>query len=661
MDFDPPSLSASSQLDAKFPDLAEINSLFDDYEITRLVGAGGMGVVFEALQSRLDRKVAIKILNVDRGDREEMSTRFEREAIALAALDHPNIVSVFDVGETAAAPSGVRYYFLVMEYVAEGSLQRILTDGRLSPFRALTITQQICDALQFAHDHEVVHRDVKPANILLDQTGNVKIADFGLAKFRAGGVGHMTLTDTNMSMGTPLYMAPEQLDETEDVDHRGDIFSLGVVLYQMLTGTTPQGAWDEPSTLQPDVDPRFDDVVTKAMRRNPADRYQQASDLKSDIESIADRRSSHRKWPTAMSWLLVSLAVIASGMGLIFHAQKSAIGRSPIGRPGNPPAAGDEPVRKLFGHTDVITKTFIFPEQPGRGLSASWDGTLRLWDFESGETLQMITANRRMIDFAVAGDEVLICKDNGNLSAYHLGDGERKRDYGTEAARVVMLPDGDRFLAYVGEKREIQEFRRLGVAPLRSWKLEGEKIGDLVALPDGSGFVTIGWGEAAIRLWSFENSESVLTFNGLEGYGGVGAVAVSSDGERIAAIPSGRTDGETIIWETAKGLIVNRFRGQGAAGAQSLYFHPEDERFLVSSSNGQTLRILDTSTEKELWRIWEPSSVATNTSISPDGTFAFGGAGYKVVQKLVKTGDYDLRLWRLPTVEQLLEMAGKGR
>src|SRR5262245_94069 len=178
-----------------------------------------------------------------------------------------------------------------MEYVDGTSLRNVIRHGQLDSRQALALVPQICDALQYAHDEGVVHRDIKPENILLDRKGRIKIADFGLAKLLGAAAEEEGLTGRRHVMGTPHYMAPEQLEKPKQVDHRADIYSLGVVFYEMLTGELPLGRFQPPSQ-KVQVDVRFDEVVLRALEKEPERRYQHASDLKSDLDQIprvADR------------------------------------------------------------------------------------------------------------------------------------------------------------------------------------------------------------------------------------------------------------------------------------------------------------------------------------------------------------------------------------
>jgi len=257
----------------------EVARCFPQLEILELLGSGGMGVVYKARQPQLDRFVALKVLPAGVAADPEFAERFAREARALAKLNHPNIVGIYDFGRTEGG-----YYFM-MEYVKGATLREMERAGRLSPAEALAIVPSICDALQYAHDEGVVHRDIKPENILLDDKGRVKIADFGLAKLLGKAATDLTLTQANVAMGTPRYMAPEQMEKPLSVDHRADIYSLGVVFYEMLTGELPMGRFAPPSR-KVHVDVRLDEVVLKTLEKEPARRYQHAEDIKTDVESL---------------------------------------------------------------------------------------------------------------------------------------------------------------------------------------------------------------------------------------------------------------------------------------------------------------------------------------------------------------------------------------
>ncbi|MGC1272065.1 MAG: serine/threonine-protein kinase [Planctomycetaceae bacterium] len=285
------------------PTIEELAVEFPHLEFLQLLGSGGMGAVYLAKQIRLDRRVAVKILPPDLADDGAFAERFLREARALARLGHPNIVGVYDFGQT---PGGL-FYFL-MEYIDGPTLRQVVVNRTAEPKQALEIVQQVCDALQFAHDKGVVHRDIKPENILLDGHGRVKIADFGLAKLlglaEPSSPAAGSLTGTRQAMGTPHYMAPEQIAGSRSVDHRADIYSLGVVFYELLTGELPVGRFAPPSK-KVQIDVRLDEVVLRSLEAEPAQRYQRASDVKTDVETISSvpPRRHGDPFPAAMRFV----------------------------------------------------------------------------------------------------------------------------------------------------------------------------------------------------------------------------------------------------------------------------------------------------------------------------------------------------------------------
>ena len=251
------------------------------YLVQAFLARGGMGAVYRGIQASLERPVAIKILPPQLRDADpSFAQRFKQEAKAMAQLNHPSIVSVYDFGEM---PDGTLYF--IMEFVDGIDVAQMVTrQGRLSSSHAMAITAHVCDALQYAHEHGVVHRDIKPANIMVGNDGRVKVADFGLAK--SSRVTQSSLTMTGHVMGTPHFLAPEALTLGSSVDHRADIYAVGVMLYQMLTGRLPKGIFEMPSLLVPGLDPRYDAIITAAMREDRSVRYQAILDMRRALDAI---------------------------------------------------------------------------------------------------------------------------------------------------------------------------------------------------------------------------------------------------------------------------------------------------------------------------------------------------------------------------------------
>lgn len=270
---------------------------FPQLEILEYLGRGGMGVVYKVRQKTLNRIVALKLLAPERIHDPRFAERFAREAQALAALNHPNIVTVHDFGQAGG------FYFLLMEFVDGVNLRQLLRARKFTPEEALAIVPPLCDALQFAHERGIVHRDIKPENLLLDKAGRVKIADFGIAKMLSATNGDSAASGgaresgTQSQLGTPGYSAPEQKTDPQRVDSRADIYSLGAVFYEMLTGELP-GRRIEPPSKKVQVDVRLDAVVLRALERTPELRWQTAQELRTQLETLAaDSPLSHSTKP----------------------------------------------------------------------------------------------------------------------------------------------------------------------------------------------------------------------------------------------------------------------------------------------------------------------------------------------------------------------------
>jgi len=309
---------------AEPPSPESVASAFPQLEILNLIGAGGMGAVFKARQPKLERFVALKVLPEELAVDPAFAERFGREARTLARLNHPNIVTVYDFGQSGGL------FYLLMEFVDGVNLRQAMQTGHFTPQQALTLVPKVCEALQFAHDEGILHRDIKPENILLDSKGRVKIADFGIAKLVGEPRPITKLTATGAAIGTPNYMAPEQIEHPEDVDQRADIYSLGVVFYEMLTGELPIGRFAPPSekTL---VDPRVDAVVFRALEREREKRYSNAGEVKTSVESITNTTSPGAVAPAPAEYEKPpgspgqALRAPAAGMGSAQRWSKKAV------------------------------------------------------------------------------------------------------------------------------------------------------------------------------------------------------------------------------------------------------------------------------------------------------------------------------------------------
>jgi eukaryotic-like serine/threonine-protein kinase len=282
-----------------------IDRLLSHYRITSKLGEGGMGVVYKALDTSLERPVALKVLPPDKVQNQELLQRFRREAKAASALNHPNLVTIYEIGEDAGV------HFMAMECVEGETLFQTLRRGRLSLAEAINYTSQIADAMAKAHAAGIVHRDLKPGNVMITPDGLVKVLDFGLARLQSiaqdttGPASTAFMTRAGTVMGTIAYMSPEQA-RGEEVDHRSDIFSLGVILFEMLAGTLPFAGATEmallhnlhfkpPSdlaALRPELSPQIVRIVGKALEKDPAQRYQSMKELRQELRQFQDQTSA---------------------------------------------------------------------------------------------------------------------------------------------------------------------------------------------------------------------------------------------------------------------------------------------------------------------------------------------------------------------------------
>ncbi len=315
----------SSPLKPPPPAVSEVAAAFPQWEVLELLGQGGMGAVYKVRQPSLDRLVALKVLPASLAEIPGFSERFAREAKLLARLNHPGIVTVHEFGQSGP------FFYLLMEYVEGVNLRQAMQAGKFSSPQALSVVQRICEALQFAHEEGVVHRDIKPENILLDAKGRVKLADFGIGKL----AGEMTRTAPNLTvsgaaLGTPQYMAPEQIERPQDVDHRADIYSLGVVLYELLTGELPLGRFAAPSE-KTDVHRGVDAVVLRALEKERERRQQSAAEMKTQVELAEQGRhlpapgKRSRKHVLAVVLFALSVLSFVASMLLAKHAQFASI------------------------------------------------------------------------------------------------------------------------------------------------------------------------------------------------------------------------------------------------------------------------------------------------------------------------------------------------
>ncbi|MCE9560927.1 MAG: serine/threonine protein kinase [Planctomycetes bacterium] len=453
--------------------------------------------MFRAQHESLGREVALKILHPGRASQAEFADRFRREGRVLAGLSHPRIPLVFDTG----CEAGV--YFLATEYVPGSSLREIMGSAPMPLPDAVRIVVQVCEALEYAHANGLVHRDIKPENVLVGPDGAVKLADFGIAKLASDGKPVTQLTETNALIGTRAYMAPEQLERGKEVDHRADLYSLGAVFYELLTGGLPLGVFAAPSQ-QSGVDQRADGVVMRALEKDPKRRYQTAAEFR--IASLALLEPEPRVRQLLTRRRLVSLSVGAAA----FAGGAWAIGKlssSPQPQPEPEPQPTPTGPRSLVHPAKVWSVAFA----PDNTLAtASEDKLVRFWNITSGEQTAAFEAFPR--------------GELGYLTVRFSPDGQ-----------TLATAGGDN-LVRIWDRETRQEKHVL--------RGHGREVYSVAFSPTDPIIVT-GGVDHIVRLWDTRTGKLIGPLPGPADL--VLSVAFSADGQRVAASVM---NGKVFVWNT---------------------------------------------------------------------------------------------------------------
>ncbi|GEM_PF-6508680 len=437
------------------------NEVIGGYQIERMLGRGGMGAVYLATQASLGRQVALKVLAPRYAQDPAFILRFSRESSVLAALNHPNIIHIIDRGVDRER------YFFVMEFVDGMNLRQALHKGRLGPEEAVRIALPFCEALEYAHAKGVVHRDLKPENLMLTKDGRVKIADFGLARIAEGSaVSSPALTMTQTVMGTPDYMAPESRRSAKEADHRADIYALGVMLYEMLTGNLPVGKFPPPSQAA-GVDARLDEVVHKALSPDPESRYQRASEVAAALSHLSTRPPSSAPRPRRLLPALGLAAALAVALAAWW-----AVHRGPTGTT----AVYDALVKSCVTEGRVDYEILRTKQPQLDAYLASLDGQDPSSLGRDGRLAFWINAyNALALKRALEGGP-------GLRSIRHVPDWETRRDLGVGGKRY-SLSDIDEVLHGLGEPgaRFLQTPAAAGAPAFPPQALTGSNLDDQLA------------------------------------------------------------------------------------------------------------------------------------------------------------------------------------
>jgi serine/threonine protein kinase len=659
------------------PPSRSVPSKIGRYEILRELGRGGMAFVYLGFDPNFRREVAIKVLPREALDDPVLFERFQREARTIAALEHSAIVPVYDFGEDDGRP------FLVMRYLNGGSLASRISKGPMPIAEAAKVLTRIGSALDSAHARGIVHRDLKPANILFDQFGDSYLSDFGIAQIKEAAT---NLTGSSV-IGTPAYMSPEQIRSEAKVDARSDIYALGIVLFEMLTGTKPFRA-DTPAKmmmqhLESPV-PRLPEgktglpadingVLIRAMAKDPDLRFQKASDLGnavSDISSgknpsltetaatnvwkestggspregavepstprrVAKARMTARKpRKNRLVWAAIGLIGLLALLALVFivgSGGMSFLATQKAGGSGTPIAglAGISNESTSMVSTAVWTATAGNKPANGTVISSENAGSL-------GTLMQWETGAATSIDWSPDGKSIAIASSAG-IHIYNVETRQETAflDAGDQVKSIAFSPDG-RSLVSGSEDKTVKAWNAADGKLIRSFQASMGVAGQVAFSPDG-GILAVGSWDSNVRLWNFSDGNLLRTLKGHSQ--GITSLIFSPDGSRLA---SGSGDRKILVWQVKDGAILLSLDPDASNGIPGLAYSP-DGRMLVSASYEKEVQIWNTD-DGTLARalVWESDKRARSVSFSPNGSLLIVGGMDGVIQ-IWNAADWSLR------------------
>jgi WD40 repeat protein/tRNA A-37 threonylcarbamoyl transferase component Bud32 len=625
---------------------AEAAEAAPGYEVLSELGRGGMGVVYRARDTRLNREVALKmILNADPG--RATVARFWAEAEIMAAVKHPNVVAVYELGESAGRP------FMAMELLGGGSLDRRLKDDTLTPREAAALMQGVAAGVGAAHDQGVVHRDLKPGNVLLDADGTPKVTDFGLAKRRSH-----EMTQTNVVMGTPAYMAPEQaVGQAKFVGPPADVWALGVILYECVSGRRPfagdtvpallaQIGSAEPTPLRAlsrRVSRDLDTIVARCLSKEPEHRYPTAGELAADLgrflrgEPIAARpvgaaervaRWVRRKPTAAAAWGFSALAVaLAAVVFVVFGFWRAA-------EKANTELAGEKK------QTEAARDT-------AEGLRLRADEARREAEKQRGiaQQAQRDTERERaklaVFEYGRTTQVAYQQWQEGNTWAVRqLLDGTKPELRGWEWHYLNRIADGS--LLTLREEPEIFK------SPGRAGGVDGKSIRSAVWSPDGTRILMLDYGflhRSAPRVWDASTGKAVCALKGRQ-------LAWSPDGTRVLAFnyhydAKDKDGGPARVFDAGSGAEVLALRGHARA-VQTAAWSPDGTRIVTAAFDSP--RVCDAATGKEALTLQSDSNVGASAVLwSPDGARILAAGGVMIWMWDATTGKEVLAI-KLPGI-----------
>ena len=631
------------------------NQMFAHYRIEYELGRGGMGIVYKAYDTKLERTIALKLLAVDRGTYQDRIKRFVLEAKAAARIKHPNIVSIFEVGDNP------QHYF-TMEYIEGDTLSQRIKESRIAPLQAATIFQKVAWALAVVHEAGIIHRDIKPSNIMILDEGHPKIMDFGLAK-----VIDQSISSPGRMIGTPAYISPEQA-EGKVITPASDIYSLGATLYETLTGRPPfqgdsyynvlyQVLDNDPITpraLNPDIAIDLEAICLKCLEKSPGKRYSSGRELAKDFENfLHNRRVSakpatkltyakkfiirHRVWCGAIAFLVClicfstaiyitlekqkliavqtklaeSLVAQGDSLGLTgrWHEARSLyreagkifqkIKRSPfLAELGiwdsyrHAPSA----LNTFVGHSSPVLSA-VFSPQGWRIISGSADKTIKVWDMATGCCLQTLKGHaHRVMSVAVSANGFYILSG----SADH-------------TLKLWELKSGRLIRTFTGHKGSVNA---VAFSPAGSWIISGSD-------------------DKTLKLWETESGRLIRTFSGHSDT--ISAVDFSHDCRHVVSTSWDRT---VKLWDLTTGKNIRSFEGHKDVVRSVVFSH--NDQFLLSSGWDKTVRLWSVASGKEVRPFIGHKGMIYSAAFSPDSKFAISGGS-----------DNQMRLWDVKTGREL--------
>jgi WD40 repeat protein/predicted Ser/Thr protein kinase len=604
------------------------------YEVLAELGRGAMGKVYRAVQFRPRRPVALKVIRTARQDNERLLARFRAEAEALAALNHPHIVQVYEVGEHQGLP------FFSMEYVEGGSLA-----DRLAKEEAARLAEALARAVQSAHDRNIIHRDLKPSNILLAPDGKPKVTDFGLAK-RLDEEG---ATLDGEVLGTPGYMAPELIGKAREAGPATDVYSLGAVLYELLTGRSPfKGTlWEvlrqvrdrppeAPHRLRPDVPRDLEAICLKCLEKDPGDRYPTAGALAADLWNFLHGMPTDR--PTS-AWRRLKADLYFKNLAL---AEREWSARKPQHIDPYLDACPPElrgwewyclrgmrrgKLLTLAAHEDVVYSVCF--RHDGKCLaSISDDQTIRIWDVTSGECVRILSGHTDQIyatRFSADGTRLVGASQDGVVRVWDLETGEVRALAGHEdvVVGVDCSPEGY-LIASASDDTTVRLWDGVTGELLRVHAGHGDMVNCVAFDPTGR-LLASGSYDETVRLWDVASGNEV---GRLAHASFVWTVAFSPDGRRLA---SGGGDGTVRVWDVETGEELHRLVGHGGV-VWSVAFCPDGERpRLASAGWDKTVRLWDTVLGREAVCLRGHRDAVNSVAFSPDGKFLASGSDDRTV------------------------------